>query len=129
MSLHSRVEDMPSINSKVAVHELNISPKANPIKQRKRQFAPKRWEVIQEEVDKLVKAGFICEVQYPNWLANVILVKKASGKWMVCICFTNLTKACPKDNYPLELTIWWIARRDISHIASLMHSQAIIRFL
>ena len=46
-------------------------------------------------------AGFIREVYYPNCLAYVVLVKKANGKWRMCIDFTNLNKACPKDNFPL----------------------------
>ena len=45
--------------------------------------------------------GFIREVQYPVWLANVVVVKKKNGKWRVCIEFTDLNKACPKDPFPL----------------------------
>ena len=44
---------------------------------------------------------FIKEVYYPDWLANVVMVKKASGKWRMCVDFTDLNKACPKDSYPL----------------------------
>ena len=47
------------------------------------------------------KAGFIREVYYSNWLANVVMVKKANGKWRICVEFTDLNKACPKDSYPL----------------------------
>ena len=54
-----------------------------------------------DEVNKLLAAGFIREVYYPNWLANVVLVKKANGKWRMCVNFTNLNKACTKDNFPL----------------------------
>ena len=46
-------------------------------------------------------AGFIREVYYPEWLANVVLVKKANGKWRMCVDFTDLNKACPKDSFPL----------------------------
>ena len=46
-------------------------------------------------------AGFIREVYYPEWLANVILVKKANGKWRMCVDFIDLNKACPKDSFPL----------------------------
>ena len=49
----------------------------------------------------MLEADFIREVYYPNWLANVIIVKKANGKWRMCIDFTDLNKACPKDSYPL----------------------------
>ncbi|XP_059436668.1 uncharacterized protein LOC132169694 [Corylus avellana] len=56
---------------------------------------------IAEEVEKLLKARFIEEVYYPDWLANVVLVKKCSGKWRICVDFTDLNKACPKDSFPL----------------------------
>ena len=49
----------------------------------------------------MLMAGFIREVYYPNWLANVVLVKKANGKWRMCVDFTNLNKVCPKDSFPL----------------------------
>ena len=54
-----------------------------------------------EEVRKLHEASFIREVYYPDWLANVVIVKKASGKWRLCVDFTDLNKASPKDSYPL----------------------------
>ena len=38
---------------------------------------------------------------YPEWLANVDLVKKANGKWRMSVDFTDLNKACPKDSFPL----------------------------
>ena len=40
-------------------------------------------------------------MEYPEWLANVVLVKKSNGKWRLCIDFTDINKACPKDNFPL----------------------------
>ena len=42
------------------------------------------------------------EVEYPEWLANVVLVKKENGKWRLCIDFTDINKACPKDSFPLS---------------------------
>ena len=47
------------------------------------------------------EADFIREVYYLDWLANMVMVKKANKKWMMCIDFTDLNKACPKDIYPL----------------------------
>ena len=64
-------------------------------------FAPERDNAIKEEVQKLTLAKFIREVYYPYWLANVVMVKKANGKWRMCVDFTDLNKVCPKDNYPL----------------------------
>ncbi|KAL0303487.1 UNVERIFIED_CONTAM: Retrovirus-related Pol polyprotein from transposon gypsy [Sesamum radiatum] len=41
------------------------------------------------------------QVQYTDWLANVVVVPKASKKWRMCTDFTDLDKVCPKDPYPL----------------------------
>ena len=43
----------------------------------------------------------IREVKFPEWLANVVVVQKKNGKWRVCVDFTDLNKACPKDPFPL----------------------------
>ena len=72
-----------------------------PVQQKRRAFAPERDQAIAEEVTKLLTAGFIHEVYYPDWLANVVLVKKANGKWRMCVDFTDLNKACSKDSFPL----------------------------
>ena len=64
-------------------------------------FAQERDKVIAEEVQKLLEANFIREVYYLDWLANVVMVKKTNEKWRMCVNFTNLNRACPKDSYSL----------------------------
>ena len=93
--------DMGGIDHTVITHKLNTSPSFKPIKQKRRSFAPERQKAINEEVGKLLQAGAIREVEYPEWLANVVLVKKENGKWRLCIYFTDINKACPKDSFPL----------------------------
>ena len=56
---------------------------------------------IVQETHKLEAAGVICEVRYPEWLANPIVVPKKGGKERMCVDFTNLNKACPQDPFPL----------------------------
>jgi len=72
--------DMPGISPDIISHQLNVQPEARPIKQKKRHIAPERLKYLEEEMDKLLKAGFIREVQYPEWLANVVMVPKTNGK-------------------------------------------------
>ncbi|KAJ9538340.1 hypothetical protein OSB04_031073 [Centaurea solstitialis] len=94
-------EDMVGIDPDIISHKLNVDPSFKPIKQKRRKFAPERNKVINDEVDNLLKTGKIREVKYPDWLANVVVVQKKNGKWRVCIDFTDLNKACPKDPFPL----------------------------
>ena len=73
-------EDMPGISPRVIEHKLNVNPKKKPIQQKQRAFTPERNQTITDEVNKLLTAGFIREVYYPEWLTNVVLVKKANRK-------------------------------------------------
>ena len=94
-------EDMLGINPLIIVHRLNVNLASSPIRQKKRVFAQERDKAVAEEVRKLLEAGFIREVYYPDWLANVVMVKKNNGKWRMYVDFTDLNRACPKDSYPL----------------------------
>ena len=94
-------EDMSGIPTEIIQHKLNVNPVSKPMQQRQRVFAPKRDQAIRDEIARLLSAGFIREVYYPDWLANVVLVKKANRKWRMCVDFTDLNKACLKDSFPL----------------------------
>ncbi|KAL0385933.1 UNVERIFIED_CONTAM: Retrovirus-related Pol polyprotein from transposon gypsy [Sesamum radiatum] len=93
--------DFKGINPEVIVHRLNVDPMVRPVKQKKRSFGAERNRIIEEEVSKLREEGYVSEVQYTDWLANVVVVPEAFGKWRMCTDFTDLNKACPKDPYPL----------------------------
>ena len=54
-----------------------------------------------EEGEKLLEPDFIREVFYPDWLVNMVMVKKSNDKWRMCVNFTDLNKACQKDSFPL----------------------------
>ena len=92
---------MGGIDPTIITHRLNVNPSFKPVKQKRRSFALERQKMINEEVGKLLKAGEIREVEYPEWLANVILVKKANGKWRLYIDFTDINRVCPKDSFSL----------------------------
>ncbi|RDX98137.1 hypothetical protein CR513_18988, partial [Mucuna pruriens] len=94
-------EDMPGIDPKFMNHRLSIADGAQPVVQKKRKQGEEKRRAIREETDKLLKAGFIREVRYPKWLVNVVMVRKANGRWRMCTDYTDLNKVCPKDPYPL----------------------------
>lgn len=84
------------------MHQLNVDPNAKPVAQKQMSFNTKRNQVIAREVIELLKAGFIHEVYYPQWLSNVVMVKKLNGKWRMRVDFIDLNKACPKNSFPLR---------------------------
>ena len=82
-------------------HHLNVNPSITPRRQSPRRPSKKHAEAVKNEVTKLKQAGAIKEVFYPQRLANTVVVKKKTGKWHVCVDFTDLNKACPKDPFPM----------------------------
>ena len=92
---------MVGIHHEIMCHRLNIDPQAKPVCQKQRALDVDHYKALQDEVDRLLKLGFIKQSYYPDWLANRILVIKPNRKWKTRIDFTNLNKACPKDSFPL----------------------------
>ena len=81
---------MPGIEPNFIMHELNVLPNARLVKQRGRRSALKLVDAVIEEVEKLKEASAIIEVFYPSWLSNIVVVKKKTSKWKVCVDFTSL---------------------------------------
>jgi hypothetical protein len=71
------------------------------VKQKTRKQAQEKQDFIIQEIEKLKNAKLICEVAHPTWIANLVVVPKANGSGRLCVDFTSLNKACPKDPYPL----------------------------
>ena len=92
-------KNMIGIEKSIITHKLNIDPPFRLIHQKRRKFAPKRNQMIQEEVEKLLKIGMITEVEFPRWIANVVVVQKKNNKWRVCVDYMALNKALPKDPF------------------------------
>ena len=77
-------------------------------------------EVIKQEVEKLLIAGFIIEIQYPEWLANIVVVLKNNCKWRMCVDYSNLNDAYPKDTFPFPC---------IDHIVDAIIGNELLSFL
>ena len=82
-------------------HHLNVNPFVTPRKQPPQPSSKDHSNAVKDEVMKLKQVTAIKEVFYPKWLANTVVIKKKNGKWWVCVDFTNLNKAYPKDPFPM----------------------------
>ena len=93
--------ELPGVPREVIEHHLAVRPGAHPVKQKARRQAKERQDFIEQEVLKLEAAGVVRRILYPTWTANPVCVPKPSGKKRMCIDFTDLNRACPKDPFPL----------------------------
>ncbi|CAJ2634768.1 unnamed protein product [Trifolium pratense] len=93
--------DMPGLDPNIAYHQLTVDPLASAVVQRRRRQSPEKAEAAEKAVKDLLEENFISEARYTTWLSNVVLVKKSNGKWRMCVDYTDLNRACPKDSYPL----------------------------
>ena len=93
--------EAPGIGPNFIYHHLNVNPSIALKRQPHRRPSREHVEAIRNEVTKLKQEGAIKEVFYPQWLVNTVVVKKKTGKWRVCVDFTDLNKACPKDPFPM----------------------------
>ncbi|XP_070034244.1 uncharacterized protein [Nicotiana tomentosiformis] len=89
---------------KVVVHYLTVKRGARHVKQARRRFRPELVPLIETEVNKLIEAGFVCEVKYATWISSIVPVRKKNGQIRVCVDFRDLNNACPKDEFPLPIT-------------------------
>ena len=93
--------EVPGVDPKFIVHKFNVDPSFPHKKQKLRKSAKEHVEVVRLEVRRLKEAGAIREIFFPEWLANTMVVKKKNSKWKVCVDFTDLNRACPKDPFPM----------------------------
>ena len=95
------VYEAPRVDPNFICHHLNVNPSVTPKKQLPQHSSREHSDAVKDEVTKFKQARAIKEVFSPEWLANTAGVKKENGKWRVCVDFTNLNKACPKDPFPM----------------------------
>ena len=87
--------DIPGVPREVIEHHLAVCPHAQPVKQKVRKLALERQQFIAEEIKKLEATGLVKGVLHPTWLANPVVVRKANGKWRLCVDFTDLNEDYP----------------------------------
>uniref|UniRef100_A0A1S3X9Z0 Uncharacterized protein n=1 Tax=Nicotiana tabacum TaxID=4097 RepID=A0A1S3X9Z0_TOBAC len=72
---------MPGIPKDIATHTLSVDPLYPPVRQVRRKFNPAINNAVREKVEKLLENGSIRESKYPQWVANIVMVKKKNDKW------------------------------------------------
>ncbi|XP_026458954.1 uncharacterized protein LOC113359557 [Papaver somniferum] len=95
------MHNMKGIDPEVCYHHLRIDPSFKPVRQKMRRIAPELHTVVEKELKKLQESGIIRKSHYPQWISNMVVVPKKNVGVRICIDFSDLNKACPKDIFPL----------------------------
>ena len=119
---------MKGIPISLGEHRIVLEASATPIRQRQHRLNPKYSLMVEEEIDKLLKAGFIYPVPYSEWVSPIVMVPKKNGKVRICQDFRKLTRQQKKIIFRYRLrTVFWMQLQDMNVILFLTDSQAIIR--
>ena len=92
---------MPSLSPSLVTYKLKVDPNAKSVKQPLRKYLLDVEKKIIAKVNKLLKAGFIEEIECSSWLDNIVPIKKKGSQIRICVDFRDLNKDCPKDEFPL----------------------------
>jgi hypothetical protein len=71
--------DLVGVSREVIKHKLQVNPHVKPKKQKLHKMSEEKIEAAKAEVQRLLDIGFIREVRYPQWLANIVIVHKKNG--------------------------------------------------
>jgi hypothetical protein len=93
--------DMKGISPDLCTHRIYIKEDCRPICQPQRRMNPNLREILKEELQKLLNAGFIYPISDSEWVSPLVIVPKNNGKWRVCVDYRALNKSTQKDHFPL----------------------------
>jgi hypothetical protein len=94
-------EDLRTYETSVIEHKIPLKEEAKPFRKKLRQINPMLLPIMEREVKKLLDAQIIVPLRYFEWVENLVLVRKKSGKIRLCFYFRNMNRISRKDNYPL----------------------------
>eukprot|EP00253_Pinus_taeda_P005571 PITA_05571 len=94
-------KEMKGIHPSVYTHHIYIKEDCKPVRQPQRRMNPTLKDIVKEEVQKLLDAGFIYPISDSEWVSPLVLVPKKNGKWRICVDYRELNKATKKDHFPL----------------------------
>lgn len=72
----------------------------SPIRQRPYRVSRHEREIIQEQVDDMLRSDVVRQSTSP-WASPVVLVRKKDNTWRFCVDYRKLNKVTKKDTYPL----------------------------
>ena len=80
---------------------IELKEGSRPVFQKLRRIFKEHLPVLKEELNKLLKAGLVFPVEHSNWANPVVIIRKHTGGWRVCVDYKPLNAATKSNHYPL----------------------------
>jgi hypothetical protein len=93
--------DMQGIHPETCTHHIYTDDNMRPLRQPQRRMNPMLKEVVKEELQKLLKVGFIYPISDSQWVSPLVVVPKKNGKWRICVDYREINKETLRDHFPL----------------------------
>lgn len=97
-------KDLKGVDPAICQHTIPMREEAKPSKQRPYTYNDNFGSKIKEEIDKLLAAEFIYEIEHTEWVSPIVIVPKKNGKLRVCVNLKKVNAATIRDHYPLPIT-------------------------
>ena len=92
---------MKGVDPQFCMHRINLKKDAVPIVSQWYRMNPNYAKHVKEELDKLLKVGFIYPLESLTWLSPIVIVPKENGKLRICVDYRKLNAAIEIDPFPL----------------------------
>lgn len=93
--------DTKGLDPMLYTHKIYISPDFKPIRQPQRRVYPILEDIVKNELQKLLGAGFIYPMSDSKWVSPLIIVPKKGRKCQVFFDYRELNSTTKKDHFPL----------------------------
>eukprot|EP00253_Pinus_taeda_P018502 PITA_18502 len=94
-------KEMKGVHPSVCTHHIYIKEDCKPVRKPQRRMNPALKDIVKEELQKLLDAGFIYPISNSEWVSPLVLVPKKNEKWRICVDYREINKATKKDHFPL----------------------------
>lgn len=92
---------MKGVDPRFCMHRINLKKDAVPVISQRYRMNPNYAKAVKEELDKLMKVGFIYPLEKVTWLLPIVVVPKKNGKLRICVDYRKLNAATITDPFPL----------------------------
>jgi hypothetical protein len=94
--------DMKGIHPNTCIHHIYTEGEVTPVRQHQRRMNPTLKYIVKEEIQNLLNVRCIYPISDSKWVSLLVVVpKKLTGKWRICVDFWELNKATLNDYFPL----------------------------